>query len=142
MGKGGRPGDNPIMAAFRFIILILAIVSWPLAMTLHISLFFGIVSAVSIGFTAIFFTNPEDVKRVFIPTPGPIRALIELLLHLAAMAGSVIAWPPAAGILVAVVLFTSLLIGLPRLIWLLKGARPPEPYEPLPDYYDHLIENE
>lgn len=142
MRKGGRPSDNPIIAAFRFIILILAIVTWPLAMTLHLSLFMGVISALSIGFTAVFFTNPEDVKRVFVPTPGPIRALIELLLCLAVLAGSVLALPPAAGILVAVVLSTSLLIGLPRLIWLLKGARPPESYEPLPDYYDHLIEKE
>jgi hypothetical protein len=134
----GRPPDNIIIAGFRFMILTLAIVAWPVAMMPYSPLL-AATSAVAIGFTAVFFTTPGDAKRVFLPTPGPIRAGIEILIHIAAVGGSLLAWPPIAGLASIAVFLTSLLVGFPRLLWLLRGAPEAEQTEPLPDYYDHLL---
>lgn len=137
----GRPSDNVIIAGFRFMILALAIVAWPVAM-IQFSPLLSMTSALAIGFISVFFTTPGDAKWVFLPTPGPIRAGIELVVHIAALAGSVLAWPPIAGIAVAVVFSTSLLVGFPRLLWLLRGAPVAEPAPLLPDHYDYLLDED
>ena len=138
----GRPSDNVIIAGFRFMILAIAVVAWPLAM-LALSPLLAMTSTVAIVFTAVFFTTPGDVKRIFLPTPGPIRAGIEVLMHVAALGGAVLSsWPAIAGLAVAVVFLTSLFVNSPRLCWLLRGAPEAEQLAPLADHYDYLLDDE
>jgi hypothetical protein len=123
-------------------ILAIAVVAWPLAL-LPLSPLLAMTSTITIAFTYVFFTTPEDVKRVFLATPGPVRAGIEVLVHIAALGGAVLGqWPPIAGLAVAVVFLTSLLINSPRLLWLLRGAPEAEQPVPLPDRYDYLLDGE
>ena len=138
----GRPSDNVIIAGFRFIILAIAVVVWPVAI-LPLSPMLAMTSTFAIFFTAVFFTTPRDAKRMFLITPGPVRAGIEILIHIAALGGAVLSsWPPIAGLAVAVVFLTSLLVNFPRLLWLLRGAREAEQPVPLPDHYDYLSDDE
>jgi hypothetical protein len=138
----GRPPDNVIIAGFRFMVLALAIVVWPVAL-LPLSPLLAMISTFALAVTAVFFTTPGDVKRVFLVTPGPVRAGIEVLVHVAALGGAVLSqWPPLAGMAVAVVFLTSLLINCPRLRWLLRGAPEAEQPAPLADHYDYLLDDE
>ena len=77
-----------------------------------------------IGLPAVFSTR-EDKRHVVVPTPGPVRVLIELLLHCVAIAGAWIAWPALVAALATLVVAAAFVAGSPRLLWLLRGAPAP-----------------
>ena len=64
---------------------------------------------------------------VVIPSPGPVRVLIELILYSTALVGPWLVWPQAVAIATSLVVVASVATGNPRIAWLLKGA---------PDEYD------
>ena len=75
-----------------------------------------------VGLPSIFST-PNDKNNVVIPTPGPARVLIELLQYAVAAVAPWMVWPPlVAGIAVTIVA-ASLVTGISRMLWLIRGAQ-------------------
>lgn len=68
------------------------------------------------------FSTPNDKRHIVIATPGWLRVLLELLLYLVAAVAPWFVWSlPLASVSVLVVV-VSIVLGIPRLIWLLRGA--------------------
>ena len=76
---------------------------------------------VLIGLPSVFSTT-GDKRQVLVPTSGPVRVLIELLLYVVAVAGPWIAWHPIIAVLTTLTVVSALVTGLPRIRWLLRGA--------------------
>ena len=116
-----HPYDTPVSAGLRFLVELIAWVSGPWAAT-KIALWLALPAAlVLVGLPSVFSTK-GDKRQVLVPTPGPVRVLIELLLHAVAIAGAWIVWPALLSALITVVVAAALVTGLPRLRWLLRGA--------------------
>jgi hypothetical protein len=74
-----------------------------------------------VGLPSIFSTT-NDKNNVVVPTPGPIRVLIELFLFTVAVVAPWFVWSPAvSGVAVAIVIAT-IVAGAPRISWLMRGA--------------------
>lgn len=71
------------------------------------------------------FSTPNDKRKVVIATPGPVRVGIEMLIYSVAFACPLLVWAPVASGLCAAIVVASLVLGMPRILWLLRGA-PPE----------------
>ena len=79
------------------------------------------VSVVLIGLPAIFSTR-GDKRQVVVATPGPLRVLLELGLHVVAVAAAWVVWPVWLAIVATVVVAAAIATGIPRTRWLLRGA--------------------
>ena len=77
---------------------------------------------VLIGLPAVFST-PGDKNKIVVPTPGPIRVLIELMLYAVAAVAPWFVWPTWAASASGLVVVMAVVLGLPRFLWLLRGAR-------------------
>jgi hypothetical protein len=74
-----------------------------------------------VGLPSIFSTT-NDKNNVVVPTPGPIRVLIELFLFTVAVVAPWFVWSPVvSGVAVAIVIAT-IVAGAPRIGWLMRGA--------------------
>lgn len=74
-----------------------------------------------IGLPSVFST-PNDKNKILVPTRGTIRVAIEFLLYLVAAIAPWFVWSrTASGIAVGIVV-ASVVVGVPRMIWLIKGA--------------------
>ena len=74
-----------------------------------------------IGLPSVFSTR-NDKRTVVIATPGPVRVGLELFLYSVAMVALWFVWTPiTSGVAVGVVV-VSLGLGIPRTLWLLRGA--------------------
>lgn len=109
-----NPRDPVGAAALRFLLEVISWVAiffvwgWPVALAAILAL--GV------------FSTPGDKRRVFVPTPGPLRLLIEVGIF---VLGCVAAWLAAgwmAGVGVSLLFVAYLLIGRRRLVWLARGA--------------------
>jgi hypothetical protein len=113
--------ETPLSGGLRFAVELLAWVAGPWAMV-GIAWWLAIPSvAVLVGLPAVFSTV-GDKKHVFIPTPGPLRFALELVLYGVAAAAPWFVWPLWAAIVVDVVVVASLVVGVKRTRWLLSGA--------------------
>ena len=74
-----------------------------------------------IGLPSVFST-PGDKKQIVVATPGPLRVLLELVLHGVAVVGAWIVWPTWLAVLATVCVFAALAVGIPRTKWLPRGA--------------------
>ena len=120
---GMSPYDTALSSGLRFAIEIVAWVAGPWAAGELTGSGWAIVPAlvVLIGLPALFNT-PGDKKTTGIPTPGPVRILIEMLLLVAAIAGAWIVWPVWAATLVSVIGLAMVITGRHRYQWLATGA--------------------
>jgi hypothetical protein len=116
-----HPYDTPLSGGLRFAVEVLAWVAAPWAAAQEAWWLAVPLLLVLVALPAVFST-PGDKRQVIVATPGPLRVGIELLLHAAAIAGAWLAWPAWAAVLVAIVVAAALITGLPRLLWLLRGA--------------------
>jgi len=116
------PYDTPISAGLRFCSELIAWVAGPWALA-RVSVFLAVPALlILIGLPSVFSTK-NDKHNVVISTPGPVRVLIELLLYSVAAVAPWFVWPkPFAG-LATVVVAASLGFGVPRLLWLFRGAQ-------------------
>ena len=113
--------DTPISAGLRFLSELIAWVAGPWALARVSSWLVIPALVILLGLPSIFSTE-GDKHNLIVPTPGPIRVLIELLLYLAAAIAPWFVWTaPYAGFATFVVV-ASLGFGLPRLLWLIRGA--------------------
>ncbi len=117
----GHPYDTPVSAGLRFSVEILAWIAGPWAVTEVTFWLWPPAALLLIGLPAVFSTK-GDKRQVLVPTPGPVRVLIELLLHAVAIGAAWIAWPPLAAAPTTLVVAAALVTGFPRLVWLLRGA--------------------
>ena len=121
--KFDHPYDTPVSSALRFSIEVIAWVAGPWAAT-EVSTWLAIpVAAVLIALPAVFSTQ-GDKRQVVVATPGPARVLIELFLHTVAIASPWAVWPAWLAALTTLAVVAALAVGVPRLKWLLSGARP------------------
>ena len=117
----GHPYDTPVSAGLRFSVEILAWVAGPWAATEVTFWLWPPAALLRIGLPAVFSTK-GDKRQVLVPTPGPVRVLIELLLHAVAIGAAWIVWPPLVAAPTTLVVAAALVTGFPRLVWLLRGA--------------------
>jgi hypothetical protein len=115
------PYDTPLSSGLRFLVEITAWVAGPWAAAQRSVLLAVPVFIVLVGVPAVFSTT-GDKKQVIVATPGPIRVGIELVLHGVAAAAAWSVWPTWLAVLVTFVVVASLLAGVPRMMWLLRGA--------------------
>lgn len=79
------------------------------------------VLVVLVGLPAIFST-PGDKRQIVVATPGPLRVVLELGLHAVAIAASWVVWPVWLAVAATIVVAAALALGMPRMMWLLRGA--------------------
>ena len=116
-----HPHDTPVSAGLRFLVEVLAWVAGPWAAA-EVSFWLVIPTiVVLIGLPAVFSTR-GDKRQVLVPTPGPLRVVIELLLHAVAIATPWVVWPIPLAIATTIAVVAALLFGIRRLGWLVRGA--------------------
>ena len=124
MGQNWVPGhsfDTPVSGGLRFGVEVVAWVAGPWAAG-QVSAWLILPAAVMlIGLPAVFSTR-GDKHQVLVATPGPVRAVIEVLLHVVAVVGAWYSWPTWAAVVATVIVMAALVTGVPRMRWLLKGA--------------------
>lgn len=117
----GHPYDTAVSAGLRFAVEIIAWIAGPWAVADVTFWLWPPAMVLLIGLPAVFSTR-GDKRKVLVPTPGPVRVLIELLLHVVAIAGAWLAWSPLIAAPATLVVAAALVTGFPRLRWLLRGA--------------------
>ena len=80
-------------------------------------------AVVLVGLPAVFSTV-GDKRSVVVATPGPLRVLLELGLHVVAIGAAWVVWPAWLAAAAPVVVGVALATGIPRTMWLLRGAPP------------------
>jgi len=117
------PFDTAASSATRFGIELVAWVAGPWAAAELVGAWWAVPIALVIlmGLPATFNT-PGDKHTTGIPTPGPIRILIEMFLLVVAIASAWYIWPTWAAVLVTLLGVALLITGLPRYRWLLTGS--------------------
>ncbi len=124
-GPGVSSYDTAASSGTRFMIEVVAWVAGPWnAANLLGSGWFAIPAAVALFALPALFNTPGDKATTGIPTPGPIRIAIEMLLLIVAGASAWTIWPIWAAIAVTAVGLALLFTGLPRYQWLAAGAPP------------------
>jgi len=74
-----------------------------------------------IGLPSVFST-PGDKKQIIVATPGQLRVLLEIVLHLVAVAGAWMVWPAWIACCATIIVLAAIVVGIPRTKWLLGGA--------------------
>ena len=116
-----HPYDTLLSGGLRFVVELIAWVAGPWAAS-QAALWLAVPALiVLVGLPAVFSTK-GDKRQVVVPTPGPVRVVIELALHAVAVAGAWIVWSVWLAVGVTLVVVAALGVGLPRLGWLLRGA--------------------
>lgn len=123
--SGISPYDTPLSSGLRFLIELGAWVAGPWA----------VVDATGSGWTAApalvvlfglpaLFNTPGDKKVTGVPTPGPIRIIIEFVLLATAVAGAWMVWPVWAAMAISVLGVLMVIAGMRRYQWLIRGGGP------------------
>ncbi len=117
----GSPYDRPASAILRFLVEVIAWVAGPWAAAeVHIVLAVPVL-LVLLALPSVFST-PGDKHQVIVATPGAIRLGIEALLIAVAAAAPWVIWPTWAAGPATVIVAGAVVFGLPRSLWLLRGA--------------------
>ena len=120
--KFKNPYDTPVSSGLRFLMDLAAWIAvpwWAWEASGPIS---GIPTFLILLAIPAVFSTTGDKWQVIVPTPGPIRLVIELGLFAVAVLGASLAWSPYSGVAVSVIAVLALLSGCRRMTWLLKGA--------------------
>jgi hypothetical protein len=113
--------DNAAAASLRFAVEVIAWVAGPWAAA-GVSIWLAIpVAVVLVGLPAVFSTKGDKAK-VVVATPGPVRVLIELVLHAVALGAPWLVWPAYAAVATSAAVALALALGSRRLVWLMGGA--------------------
>jgi len=124
-GPGVSPYDTHASSGLRFLVEIVAWVAGPWAVADLTGSGWAAAPALAVlfGLPALFNT-PGDKASTLVPTPGPLRILIEFVLLAAAIAGAWLVWPAWAAIAVSLVGVLMVFAGVRRYRWLAQGAKP------------------
>jgi hypothetical protein len=122
---GPSPYDTPLSSGLRFIMELVAWTAGPWAAAeLADNALVAIPALVVLVAIPGIFSTPGDKHSVVVPTPGPVRVVLEILLFAVAVAGAWVVWPEWAASLVTLVAVGALITGHRRTRWLLSGAPP------------------
>ena len=116
-----HPYDTPVSAGLRFLSEIVTWVAGPWAAATYAGWLFLPVLVVLVGLPSVFSTK-NDKRTIVVATPGPVRVGIELLLYLVAMIAPWFIWSTAVSAVAVGIVVASILTGIPRFLWLMKGA--------------------
>ncbi len=123
MGDTAHPFDTTLSAGLRFSVEVIAWVAGPwMAFTWSVWALFPVL-AILVALPATFST-PGDKNTILVPTPGPIRIFIELLLYAVAAVAPWFVWPGWLAITSGLIVALSIALGFPRFVWLARGAPP------------------
>ena len=67
------------------------------------------------------FSTLNDKRIIVVPTPGPVRVVIELLLYCVAAVTPWVVWPTFISVLAVIIAVASVIAGIPRFRWLLAA---------------------
>ena len=116
-----HPHDTTISSGLRFLSELIAWIAGPWAVAIWSKWLVVPAVVLLVGLPAVFST-PNDKNKVVVPTPGPIRVAIELLLYSVAAVAPWFVWSAtASGVAVGIVIATAF-TGMPRMGWLVNGA--------------------
>lgn len=121
-GPGPSPYDTWLSGGLRFLVELIAWVAGPWAAG---KLFGGwaiLPAAVILVALPAVFSTPGDKHQVIVPTPGPVRFMMEIDLGIVAAVSAWYVWPPAAAMLATAVVVLAQVAGWRRGRWLLRGA--------------------
>ena len=76
---------------------------------------------VLVGLPSVFST-PNDKHKIIISTAGPVRVGLELVLYAVAVIAPWYVWPIHVSGIVTGFVVLSLVMGIPRFLWLINGA--------------------
>ena len=116
-----HPYDTPLSSSLRFLVEVIAWVAGPWAAANQSFWLFIPVATVLVGLPAVFSTV-GDKRNVVVATPGPLRVLLELGLHVVAIGAAWVVWPAWLAVAATVAVVVALATGIPRTLWLLRGA--------------------
>lgn len=116
-----HPHDTPLSSGLRFLSELITWIAGPWA-AFQVSTWLGVAAAVIlIGLPSVFST-PNDKNTIIMPTPGPVRVLIELFLYAVAATAPWFVWSTPVAVACCAIVSASVAFGLPRFQWLIKGA--------------------
>jgi hypothetical protein len=116
-----HPYDTPLSSGLRFLSELICWVAGPWAAAVASIWLVVPVLILLVGLPSVFST-PNDKNQVIVPTPGPARILIELLLYSVAAIAPWLVWPPLVATVAVAIVVASIAAGIPRMRWLFKGA--------------------
>jgi len=116
-----HPHDTPVSAGLRFLSELIAWIAGPWAVALISNWLVVPAIIFLVGLPAVFSTR-NDKHQVVVPTPGMVRAGIELILYSVAAIAPWFVWSSVASALATGIVVASLLAGFPRFLWLINGA--------------------
>ena len=116
-----HPFDTPLSAGLRFGTELIAWIAGPWAAGAYSAWLIVPALAVLVGLPSVFST-PGDKNVVVVPTPGPLRVLIELFIYSVALLAPWMVWPQPVVVATSLVVVASVATGIPRIAWLFKGA--------------------
>ncbi len=119
--KFHHPYDTILSGGLRFGVEIIAWVAGPWYISRVSSWLVIPAIIVLVGLPAVFSTI-NDKRHVVVPTRGSMRVFIELLLYFVAAVAPWYVWSTIFSFFTTAVVAVALLVGTPRLMWLLKGA--------------------
>ena len=119
-----HPLDTPLTSGLRFFAEVIAWVAGPWAAAQQ-SIWLIVPAAILlVGLPAILSTQ-GDKRQIVVATSGPLRDALELGLQAAAIAGSWLIWPAWLAAVATAVVVAAVATGMPRTLWLLRGAPAP-----------------
>jgi hypothetical protein len=116
-----HPYDTPVSSSLRFLTELIAWVAGPWAIGTMSAWLVVPALALLVGLPSIFSTR-NDKRQVIVSTPGPARVGLELVLYVVAAVAPWFVWPAAVAWVALGIVVASLVAGMPRIMWLLKGA--------------------
>jgi len=116
-----HPYDTAASSGLRFTSELIAWIAGPWAVSLVSVWLVPFATIILLGLPSVFSTV-NDKRNVVIPIPGVLRIGIEFLLYTTALVASWFIWPFSYALCATVIVTLSVFLGLPRLLWLLKGA--------------------
>ena len=116
-----HPYDTPVSSGLRFLTELIAWIAGPWAIS-QVSPWLVLPTLVLlVGLPSVFSTR-NDKRQVVVPTPGPLRVGLELLLYVVALVAPWFVWPAAVSGVAAGIAIASLTAGIARTLWLMRGA--------------------
>ncbi len=116
-----HPLDTPVSAGLRFLSELIAWIAGPWAVAL-LSNWLVLPALFLLVLLPAVFSTQNDKRQIIVSTPGPIRIGIEVLLYSVAAVAPWYVWSaPASGLALGIVI-ASIALGMPRFLWLSKGA--------------------
>ncbi|MBW2404269.1 MAG: hypothetical protein JRF42_10765 [Deltaproteobacteria bacterium] len=116
-----HPFDTPLSSGLRFLVEVIAWVAGPWAVAQQSAWLIAPAILILVGLPSMFSTR-GDKRQIIVATPGALRALLEVALHVVAITAAWLVWPTWLAVAVTVVVVAALATGIPRMRWLIRGA--------------------